>query len=218
MNVEIWSDIVCPWCYIGKRRFERALRSFDGGDEVRVTWRSFQLDPEASAWEAGTADERLAAKLGGDMERARALHAHVTALAAEEGLSYRFDRARSGNTFMAHRLLHLAARHGLRAEAKERLMHGYFTEGLAIGDPAQVAAAVAEVGVPEAEARTVANGDAFAADVRADVDRARRLGIGGVPFFVLDGRVGVSGAQPSDVFLQALRQADEGRVEASTAD
>lgn len=132
MHVEIWSDIVCPWCYIGKRRFEAALARFPHADEVRVTWRSFQLDPYAPRTFPGSLDEMLARKLGRTVAEARALNEHVTALASEEGLAYRLDRAKPGNTFDAHRALHLAASRGLGPEAKERMLRAYFTEGAEI--------------------------------------------------------------------------------------
>lgn len=207
MEIEIWSDVICPWCYIGKRRFERALAEFERADEVRVVWRAFELDPDLEGSYAGTVHEMLAAKMGGDMARAEAMNAQVTHLAAEEGLHYDLDRARPGSTFDAHRVLHLAGRHGLRDEATERLMRGYFGEGLPVADHDALARAVAEVGVPEAEARAVLAGDAYGPDVHADLERARRLGVGGVPFFALGGRYGVSGAQPTGAFAQALRQA-----------
>src|SRR4051794_2911068 len=129
MTIEIWSDVVCPWCYIGKRRFETALERFEHRDEVSVLWRSFELDPEAPANPEGTSAERLAGKYGMSVECAHAAHRHVTDLAAQEGLAYRLDLARGGNTFTAHRLVHEAAVHGHQAAAQERLMAAYFTEG-----------------------------------------------------------------------------------------
>ena len=135
LMVEIWSDVVCPWCYIGKRRFETALEAFEHRDEVTVLWRSFELDPEAPKSVDGTASERLAAKYGMSLERAKGLHVEMTERAAGEGLDFRFDLARPGNTFDAHRLIHLAATSGHQAAAKERLMRAYFTEGEAIADP-----------------------------------------------------------------------------------
>jgi predicted DsbA family dithiol-disulfide isomerase len=205
--VEIWSDVVCPWCYIGKRRFEAALEAFEHADEVTVMWRSFELDQEAPKVAAGTATERLAAKYGMSLERAQQLHAEMTERAAEEGLDFRFDLARGGNTFDAHRLIHLAATYGHQAAAKERLMRAYFTEGEPIADPETLIRVVAEVGVDPAEARDVLQTDRFAEDVREDELLASQLGIQGVPFFVLDRRYGVSGAQPPEVLVQALERA-----------
>jgi predicted DsbA family dithiol-disulfide isomerase len=207
MNVEIWSDVVCPWCYIGKRRFESALAQFPHRDQVQVVWRSFELDPDAEPQYPGTLDEMLAQKMRTTPERAAALNARVTNLAAEEGLTYRFDLARPGNTFAAHRLLHLANERGLQNEAKERLLKGYFTEGMPVGDAEALVQAVAEVGVDADEARTVLNSDAYTDEVIADERRAMAFGIRGVPFVVIDEKYGVSGAQPAEVFLQALETA-----------
>jgi predicted DsbA family dithiol-disulfide isomerase len=202
LTVEIWSDVVCPWCYIGKRRFEAAVERFDG--EVEVVWRSFELDPTAPAVREHTATEHLAAKYGMSVEQAEASHAQMTALAAQEGLEYHFERARGGNSFDAHRLVHLATAHGKQDEAMERLMRGYFTEGVAIGDREALIALAAEIGI---DGRAALQGDDYADAVREDEALAQRIGIQGVPFFVLDRRYGVSGAQPADVLLQALEKA-----------
>jgi predicted DsbA family dithiol-disulfide isomerase len=207
LTVEIWSDIVCPWCYIGKRRFEAALEAFEHRDEVTVMWRSFELDPAAPSAVEGTATERLATKYGMSLERAEGLHRDMTERAAAEGLDFRFDLAQSGNTFDAHRLIHLAATYGHQSAAKERLMRAYFTEGAAISDPETLIALMAEVGVDVDEARDVLSGDRFAEDVREDEQLAGQLGIQGVPFFVIDRRFGVSGAQPPEALVQALERA-----------
>jgi predicted DsbA family dithiol-disulfide isomerase len=207
LTVEIWSDIVCPWCYIGKRRFEAALEAFEHRDEVTVMWRSFELDPAAPSAVEGTATERLAAKYGMSLERAEGLHKDMTERAAAEGLDFRFDLAKSANTFDAHRLIHLAATYGHQAAAKERLMRAYFTEGAAISDPETLIALMTEAGVDAAEARDVLSGDRFAEDVREDEQLAGQLGIQGVPFFVIDRRLGVSGAQPPEALVQALERA-----------
>ncbi len=204
--VEIWSDVVCPWCYIGKRRLESALEAFEHRDEVTVLWRSFELDPEAPKAVDGTASERLAAKYGMSLERAKGLHVEMTERAAGEGLDFRFDLARPGNTFDAHRLIHLAATSGHQAAAKERLMRAYFTEGEAISDPETLIRLVAEVGVAAEEARDVLASDRFAEDVREDEQLAGQLGIQGVPFFVIDRRFGVSGAQPPETLVAALER------------
>jgi predicted DsbA family dithiol-disulfide isomerase len=206
LTVEIWSDVVCPWCYIGKRRFEAALEAFEHRDEVTVMWRSFELDPTAPGSVEGTATERLAAKYGMSLERAEGLHKDMTERAAAEGLDFRFDLAKGGNTFDAHRLIHLAATYGHQADAKERLLRAYFTEGEAISDPETLIRLVAEVGVDADEARDVLSGDRFAEDVREDEQLAGQLGIQGVPFFVLDRKLGVSGAQPPEALVQALER------------
>ncbi|MBV9788249.1 MAG: DsbA family oxidoreductase [Chloroflexi bacterium] len=206
MQVEIWSDVVCPWCYIGKRRFEAALAQFAHRDQVEIVWRSFELDPHASRTSNESLNEVLAKKLGVSPARAAAMNAQVTALAAEEGLDYHLDQARHGNTFDAHRLIHLAETHGLQAAAKERLLRGYFTEGHAISDAEALTALGVEIGLPADEVRSVLSSDAYADDVRADERRAQQLGISGVPFYVIDGTYGISGAQPATAFLSALEQ------------
>ena len=206
MTVEIWSDVVCPWCYIGKRRFEAAMETFEHADEVTIMWRSFELDQEAPQESEGTAAERLAAKYGMSIERAETLHGEMTERAAAEGLEFRFDLARGGNTFDAHRLIHLAATYGHQAAAQERLMRAYFTEGERIADKDTLIRLLVEVGVDDEEARDVLETERFASDVREDELLAAQLGIQGVPFFVLDRRLGVSGAQPPEVLVQALQR------------
>ena len=207
MKVEIWSDVVCPWRYIGKRRFEAALARFAHRDQVEVVWRSFELDPRAPPRVGERPADRLAAKYGLTREQALETHARLTRLAADVGLSFRFDIAQSGNTFDAHRLLHLAAERNVQDAAKERLLRAYFSEGEPIGDRETLVRLVAEVGVPADEVRAVLAGQAYADAVRADEAEATALGITGVPFFVLDRRFGVSGAQPPEVLLAALHQA-----------
>jgi predicted DsbA family dithiol-disulfide isomerase len=207
MKVEIWSDIVCPWCYIGKRRFESALARFEHRDEVEVVWHSFELNPSAPREEHGGLDERLARKYGMTLGQARAVNDRVTAAAAGEGLRYDLERARPGNTFDAHRLIHLAREQGLDDQAEERLMAAYFGEGRRIGDGETLVELLADVGVDREQAREALAGGAFGDDVRAEEREAAELGISGVPFFVFDRRYGVSGAQPPELFLQALRQA-----------
>ncbi len=207
MKVEIWSDVICPWCYIGKRRLETALGRFEHRDEVEVLWRSFELDPDAPARREGSIEEHLARKYGMDRMQAKAANTRLTSLAAAEGLEYHLEAARPGNTFAAHRLLHLAAERGLQQAVQERLFRGYFTEGAAVGDPETLVHLAAEAGLDPAEARTVLEGDAYSEEVRADEQLAVDLGCEGVPFFVIDRAFGVSGAQPADLLLQALHQA-----------
>jgi predicted DsbA family dithiol-disulfide isomerase len=209
LSVEIWSDVVCPWCYIGKRRFESALAQFPHRDEVEVTWHSFELDQSAPASRTGPRVEMLAAKYGMSVEQAAAMHDQMTQTAAAEGLEFDFDNAKDGNTFDAHRLIHLAAEHGVQDAAEERLMRAYFTEGEPIGDRETLIRLAAEIGLDAGEARRVLESDAYAGAVRADEDLAHRLGISGVPFFVIDRRYGVSGAQPAELLLQALERAWE---------
>ncbi|HEV2811654.1 MAG TPA: DsbA family oxidoreductase [Solirubrobacteraceae bacterium] len=202
MHVEIWSDIACPWCYVGKRRFEAALAGFAQRAEVEVTWRSFELDPQAPRERDGDHTEHLAAKYGMTIEDAAARHAQMTEMAAREGLELNFDRVRGGNTFDAHRLVHLGAAHGLQDATKERLLRAYFTDGEPVGDPEALARAAADV-LPEDEVRATLAGDRFAEDVREDERAAAALGITAVPFFVVNREIAVSGAQPPEV-LQAL--------------
>ncbi len=207
MKVEIWSDVVCPWCYIGKRRFESALREFPHADDVDVTWRSFELDPNAPPVRDGRTVDNLARKYGMSVAEAQAAEDRVTKLAAQEGLDYRFDVAKSGNTRDAHRLLHLAAERGVQSAMKERLMSAYFTQGEPIGDRATLARLAGEVGIEAADAKTTLESDAYAEEVLADEREAQALGITGVPFFVIDRRYGVSGAQPAEIIRGALEQA-----------
>lgn len=207
MNVEIWSDVVCPWCYIGKRRFERALASFDHPDEVTVTYRSFELDPDAPAERTGTHAEHLAGKYGMTTAQAEQANKQMTERAADDGLEFRFDLIRGGNTFDAHRLLHLAEDHGLQPQLKERLLRATFTEGVPIADKPTLVRLATEAGLPAAQVQAVLDGDAYADAVRADEQQAARYGISGVPFFVADGKYAVSGAQPPEVLLQLLRRA-----------
>jgi predicted DsbA family dithiol-disulfide isomerase len=216
MKVEIWSDIACPWCYVGKRRFESALRQFEHAPEVEVVWRSFELDPNAPRTHAESQDELLAKKYGMPVEKARAMNERMAGEGAKEGLDMRFDRVRVGNTFDAHRLMHLAAESGHADAMKERLMRAYFAEGESVADPETLVRLGTEVGLDPSRVREVVAGDAYANDVRADEQRARAFGISGVPFFAIDERYGVSGAQPSDVLLGALREAyDEARITAA---
>jgi predicted DsbA family dithiol-disulfide isomerase len=210
--VEVWSDIVCPWCYIGKRRFEGALERFEHRDAVEIVWRSFELDPRAPRTLGIGLNEMLAGKYGVSPAQAAAMNARVSEQARGEGLDYRLEVARPGNTFDAHRLTHLAATTGNRAAAVERFMHAYFVEGAEIGDPETLVRLAAEVGVDADAARRALAGDAFAAEVRADEARARALGVSGVPFFAIDERYGVSGAQPVELLLGALREAWESRT------
>ena len=207
MKIEIWSDVVCPWCYIGKRRLERALEDRD--DPVELVWRSFELDPAAPRAPTGQLDEALAEKYGTSVEEARAMMDGMARTAAEEGLELNFERARRGNTLDAHRLLHFAASRGLQSETKERLFRAYMTEGRAISDRDELALLAADVGLDAAEVRAMLDTDRFEQDVRMDQARARQIGIRGVPFFVFDGRLAVSGAQPSQVLRGAIGQLDE---------
>jgi predicted DsbA family dithiol-disulfide isomerase len=207
VHVEIWSDIACPWCYVGKRRFEAALAGYEHRDEVTVTWRSFELDPAAPADRGVPAAEQLAAKYGMSVDQARARQAQLAAIAAEDGLDMRFDLVRGGNTFDAHRLVHLAHAHSLQEAMKERLMLAYQTEGELMSDAAALSRLAADVGLPADEVAELLAGDRFAAEVREDERTAAALGISAVPFFVVDRAFGASGAQPPEVLRALLDRA-----------
>ncbi len=207
MKVEIWSDVVCPWCYIGKRHFEEALSKFEHADEVELEWRSFELDPNSPALVGVPMIQILERKYGMTPGQAEAANARMTGLAAELGLEYHLDRVQAGNTFDAHRLIHLAARHGLGDAMKERLFAAYFTEGLPVGDRPTLAKLAGEIGLEPHEVETALDGDDFSVEVREDEARAAALGVRGVPFYVIDEAYGISGAQPADVLLGALERA-----------
>lgn len=206
MEVEIWSDVACPWCYVGKRRFEAALGQFEHRDDVTITWRSFELDPEAPAEREGDRAEHLASKYGMSVEQAQQAESQMTQTAAGEGLDFRFGIARAGNTFDGHRLVHLAKAHGLQDAMKERLLQAYFSEGELISDHETLARLAQEVGLPEDEVRETLASDRYAADVREDERAAQSFGISAVPTFVVDRQLGASGAHPPEQLLGLLRQ------------
>jgi predicted DsbA family dithiol-disulfide isomerase len=211
VHVEIWSDIACPWCYVGKRRFEAALAAFEHRDDVQVTWRSFELDPEAPAERARSGAEHLAEKYGTSLEQAQAMNDRMTEVAAGEGLDFHFERLRSGNTFDGHRLVHLAAEHGKQDAMKERLMRAYLTEGELMSDPETLTRLATDAGLPADEVRELLAGDRFADAVRDDERTGAALGIRGVPFFVVDRQFGASGAQPPEALGELLQHAWEAR-------
>ncbi|MBE2317911.1 DsbA family oxidoreductase [Solirubrobacter sp. CPCC 204708] len=212
LTVEIWSDVVCPWCYLGKRRFEAALERFEHRDEVTVLWRSFELDPEAARDVPGTAVERLAGKFSMTLERAQQLHHEMEERAAADGLEYHMDQTKGGNSFDAHRMIHLAATYGHQTDAQERFFRAYFTEGESLGVWDTLVRLMQEIGVDGEEAREALRLDRFAEDVREDEALAQQLGIQGVPFFVFERRYGLSGAQPVETMLTALERAWEEAV------
>ncbi|KUL43076.1 protein-disulfide isomerase [Streptomyces sp. NRRL F-4489] len=207
MRVEIWADIACPWCYIGKARFEAGLAAFAHRDEVEVVHRSFELDRDAPPAAGVPVLDMLAAKYGVSRAQAEEMEARVAEAAAGEGLAYRSDRGH-GNTFHLHRLLHLAKAHGVQDALLTALYRANFAEARPLADPDVLGALAEGAGVPAAEAaRVLADPQAYAAEVRADERAAAELGATGVPFFVIDRRYGISGAQPADVFRQALEHA-----------
>jgi predicted DsbA family dithiol-disulfide isomerase len=207
MQVEIWADVVCPWCYLGKRRFERALQSFAHRDQVQVTYRSFELDPSAPP-DASTPTVRLLAdKYGMSQQQAVDTQVQMQQRAAQDGLQFRLEDLRSGNTRDAHRLLQLAKARGRQAELVERLYRAYFTEQISVFDHASLTGLAGGVGLDRDEVTQVLAGDSYAAAVDADEALARQLGATGVPFFVIDRRYGISGAQPADTIVHTLDRA-----------
>ncbi|NGZ76313.1 DsbA family oxidoreductase [Saccharibacillus alkalitolerans] len=208
MKIEVWSDYVCPFCYIGKRRLEHALERFPNKDQVEVVYKSFELDPNYPREAVGgDIHDLLAGKYGMSREQAIASNRSVGESARSVGLDYDFDRMRYTNTFDAHRLAHFAEEKGLSQALTERLMQAYFTEGAFLGDSEELAKLAAEAGLDKDEALGVLNSGAYGENVRADENEAMQLGVRGVPFFVLDGKFAVSGAQPDEVFDQALQRA-----------
>ncbi|SMX68163.1 Predicted dithiol-disulfide isomerase, DsbA family [Brevibacterium sp. 239c] len=207
MKIEIWSDIACPWCFIGKRRFETALDGFAHRDDVEVEWRSYQLDPSLPDQYAGTETEYLSQAKGLPADQVRQMFDHVTAQAADEGLDYDFDSIVVANSFTAHRFLHLAKTRGVMSQAKEELLSGHFEKGRNIGDVDYLAEVAQSVGIDADETRRILATDEYTAEVKADIAEAQALGANGVPFFVIDRKYGISGAQPPEVFSQALATA-----------
>jgi predicted DsbA family dithiol-disulfide isomerase len=206
MKVEVWSDVVCPWCYIGKRRLETALDRFPHRDEVEVVWRSFQLDPSVPEGDTHPTLPALAAKYGRSVDEMRSMMEQVEQVAAAEGLDYHLSDGVSGNTLLAHQLLHLAAEHGKRNELKERLLHAYFEEGRSVFDVDSLVLFAVEVGLDETEVRAALADRRYLAAVREDGATAQALGATGVPFLVVDRKYGAAGAQPAELLLNILER------------
>lgn len=206
LRVDIWSDIACPWCYVGKRRFETALAGFPQRDQVEVVWHSFELDPAVAVRPGQSMRAILAGKYGRSEAQAQEMLDAMTRTAAGEGLDYHFGSLQPTNTFQAHQVIHLAAEKGQGDAMKERLLRAYFTGGEFLGDPEVLVRLAAEVGLDADEVRAALASGEYAPAVRQDEAQARALGINGVPFFVLGGKYGVSGAQSPDVLRSALEQ------------
>ena len=205
MNIEIWSDIVCPWCYLGKRRFEKALAEFEGRDAVRIAHRSFQLDPTRPKGQTSSRRAMLMTKYRLSEDQVRAMDHKMEQTAAAEGLEYHLTEAGlTGNTLDAHQLVHLAASHGQEDKMLDRLYRAYFTEQRSVFDAESLVNLAVEEGLDSTEVREALEGGRYIDAVARDLNEARSLGVTGVPFFVIDGRYGVSGAQASDVFTRAL--------------
>ncbi len=209
MKVEIWSDVMCPFCYIGKRKFENALEKFSHKDEVEIVWKSFQLDPTIVTDPNTSIHEYLAERKGWTLQHAKEMNDYVTNLAKEVGLTYNFDKAVIANSFDAHRFSHFAKKHGLQDQAEERLFSAYFTEGKNTADHATLIQLGSEIGLDKAEVKKMLESNEFADEVNKDIYEARQVGARGVPFFVLSGKYAVSGAQDSAVFAKSLEKAYE---------
>ncbi|MFT7029707.1 MAG: putative DsbA family dithiol-disulfide isomerase [Marinoscillum sp.] len=207
MKVEIWSDVVCPFCYIGKRRFEEALARFGGKEEVEIEWKSFQLNPQTVSNPNISSHQNLANHKGISVEQATDMANQVTEMASNVGLSFDFDKAVVANTFNAHRLLHFSKAHGKQNELKERLLKAYFEKGENIDDKASLITIAEEVGLDKQAVQDFLNSDELAMEVKADIHEAQSLSIHGVPFFVFNRKYGISGAQPVEAFLQTLEKA-----------
>lgn len=208
MKVEVWSDIMCPFCYIGKKNYEKALSQFAGANDIEIEWKSFQLDPEIPAEESYPSEkEYLAKRKGLSGAQVTAMLESVTATAVEAGVKMDFDRVIVANTMNAHRLLHFAGEKGLANDLKERLFRAHFTDGLDVGDKQTLSDLAVEVGLDREESRAVLAGDEYAYAVAQDIQEAGNIGVRGVPFFVFNHKYAVSGAQPVEGFLQTLEKA-----------
>lgn len=209
IKIDIWSDVACPWCYIGKRNLEAGLAQTaddDDAPQVEIEYHSFELSPDTPVDFEGSSEDFLATHKGISIEQARAMNERVARIAEGAGLHYRLDLQQHTNTVLAHQLIHFAKAHGRQLEMKERLLSAYFVEGRHVGRIDELAALAAEVGLDPAAARESLESGEYLAAVRQDQAQARAYGIGGVPFFVIDGRYGVSGAQPPEAFAQVARQ------------
>ena len=209
MKIEIWSDVVCPWCYIGKRRLETALTTFEHADEVEIVYRSFELDPSSPRVPVETVAESLGRKYGGGPEAGQQMVDRVEAVAAEEGLLFRLGEAQRVSTVDAHRVLHLALETGgpaVQSALKEELLAAYFLRAENVADHDLLRRTAEKVGLDAESVDRVLGTDAYADAVEADIREAAALGATGVPFFVIDRTYGVSGAQPAEAFTQVLER------------
>lgn len=206
LRIDIWSDVVCPFCYIGKKRLEHVAR--EAGITLDIHWHSYELDPNAPAKHDSNNTQRLAEKYGRTIEQTEDMQRNIANMARDEGIDFNWQKAQSGNSFNAHRIVHLAKRTGLADQAKEAFFYAYMTEGLPIGERATVELIAQRIGLAADDVNTVLNSDQFEEHVRRDEEIAQsQLEITGVPFFVLNGKIGLSGAQPREVFLDALHAA-----------
>jgi predicted DsbA family dithiol-disulfide isomerase len=207
MNVEIWSDVMCPFCYIGKRKFEKALEQFPHKDDIKISWKSFQLDPTTITDPSLNTIEHLRLKKGWSNEQAAETITHVSNIAKQVGLEFNFENAVVANSFDAHRLSHLAKKYNLQNELEEKLFSAYFSEGKNTADYETLLQIADEVGMDKAEVSSMLKENAFANEVHQDIEQAQQIGVRGVPFFVLNHKYAISGAQESETFLKALHTA-----------
>ncbi len=209
-KIEIWSDIQCPFCYIGKRKIEKALENFEGKEDVEIEWRSYQLDPEAKSQPGVDLYDYLAQRKGQTREWAIEMHKNVTNMAKENGLDYQFEKAVLANSYDAHRLIHLAKKYKLGNEAEEIIFKSYFTEGKNIANKETLMLLAKEIGLKdEQEIKQVLDSDKFGDEVRVDIEEAQNIGVRGVPFFVFNRAYAVSGAQPVEIFTETLNKSFE---------
>ncbi len=213
MKVEIWSDVMCPFCYIGKRRFESALENFEYNNEVEVTWRSFQLNPDMETDPDANINEYLAEAKGWSLDQARQMNKQVTDMAADEGLEYNMEQAVVANSYDAHRLVQFAKDRGKADETEESLFKAYFTEGKNIADHQTLITLAEGIGIDPTEAKSILESDKYANAVNHDIQLAQNINITGVPFFLFDRKFAVSGARETEVFLKALKQSWNAKVQ-----
>ena len=207
MKVEIWSDVMCPFCYIGKRKFEKALAQFEHKDRVIVEWKSFQLNPDLITDPNKNTIVHLAESKGWTLDYTKQTTEHVSNIAKQQGLNFNFEKAVVANSFDAHRLLHLAKKHNLQNECEEKLFEAYFTLGINTADHAELKKIGIEIGLDQNEINEMLNSNLYTNEVKQDIYHAQQIGVRGVPFFVFENKYAVSGAQESETFLGALKKA-----------
>ncbi|MDP3558501.1 MAG: DsbA family oxidoreductase [Bacteroidota bacterium] len=208
-KIEIWSDILCPFCYIGKRKLEKALENFNGKEFIEIDWRSYQLDPDATSSPNTDVFDYLAKRKGQTRDWSIKMHEQVTNTAKEMGLNYKFEKAIIANSYNAHRLIHLAKKYKLGNEAEEKIFKAYFTDGKDIADKETLITIGKEIGLKEDEIKDVLNSDEYSSEVKADIEEAQKIGVRGVPFFVMNRTHAVSGAQPVEIFVETLEKSFE---------
>jgi predicted DsbA family dithiol-disulfide isomerase len=206
IKVEIWSDVACPFCYIGKRNFEKALSDFKHNDKVEVLWKSFQLNPNEKKENNIDINQMLASKYGRSVDWAKQMNENVTKTAKEVGLNFDLNKIKLTNTLDSHQLIHLAKKYNLQDKAKERLLSAYFVEGLHLGKREVIIQLAKEIGINESDVEKMLENNEYVTDVKSDIIEAQHLGVTGVPFFVFNQKYAVSGAQPNEVFLDVLEK------------